>query len=91
MVYVYLLECKDRSLYTGITKDLHKRIQEHRSGRGAKYTRGRGPLVLRYVEVQLDKPDALRREIEIKKLTRKQKDKLIANACLLPCADSQVE
>ncbi|KEO85054.1 GIY-YIG nuclease family protein [Tumebacillus flagellatus] len=88
MVYVYLLECKDGSLYTGIANDLNKRIREHRTGRGAKYTRGRGPLHLRYVELQLDKGDALRREREIKKMSRRQKLLLLETLCLLPDADA---
>lgn len=87
MVYVYLLECKDGSLYTGITQDLQKRLDEHRTGRGAKYTRGRGPLVLRYVEIQLDKSSALKRELAIKRLTRRKKEELIAGISLLPQAD----
>ena len=86
MVYVYLLECGDGSLYAGITNDLHKRIRLHEAGKGAKYTRGRGPLALRYVEPAPDKPCALRREREIKAMTRAAKQKLIASACLLPHA-----
>jgi putative endonuclease len=88
MVYVYLLECKDGSLYAGITTDLPKRLREHRAGKGAKYTRGRSPLVLRYVELQLDKSSALRRELQVKKLNRRQKEALIATICLLPHADA---
>jgi putative endonuclease len=83
MVYVYLIECGDGSLYTGIAKDLHKRLAQHVAGKGAKYTRGRGPLHLRYVELQPDKPCALRRELEIKRLTREQKWKLFERICLL--------
>ena len=70
---VYLLECKDRSLYTGITDNLPKRLQAHRMGRGAKYTKGRAPLTLRYLEDCEDHSQALRREIAIKKLTRQEK------------------
>lgn len=70
---VYMLECKDRSLYTGITDNLPKRLQAHRMGRGAKYTKGRAPLTLRYLEDCEDHSQALRREIAIKKLTRKEK------------------
>ena len=87
MVYVYLLECKDGSLYAGITTDLQKRLREHRTGKGAKYTRGRSPLILRYVELQLDRSSALRRELEVKRMKRKQKEELIAAICLLPHAD----
>ena len=70
---VYMLECKDRSLYTGITDNLPKRLQAHRMGRGAKYTKGRAPLTLRYLEDCEDHSRALRREIAIKKLTRQEK------------------
>lgn len=83
MVYVYLLECKDGTLYAGITPNLLKRMRLHEAGKGAKYTRGRGPLRLRYVELQLDKSSALRREREIKKLTRSQKLELIERVSLL--------
>lgn len=68
-----MLECKDRSLYTGITDNLPKRLQAHRMGRGAKYTKGRAPLTLRYLEDCEDHSQALRREIAIKKLTRQEK------------------
>lgn len=70
---VYMLECKDGSLYTGITDDLLRRLKAHREGRGAKYTRGRGPLILRYVEQCQDHGGALRREYRIKTLTRQEK------------------
>ena len=70
---VYMVECKDGSLYTGITDNLPKRLQAHRTGKGAKYTKGRAPLILRYLEDCEDHSQALRREIEIKKLTRQEK------------------
>lgn len=70
---LYILQCRDASLYTGITDDLQRRLAAHRNGKGAKYTRGRGPLVLRYTEICADHSAALRREYEIKKLTRQQK------------------
>lgn len=70
---VYMIECKDGSLYTGITDNLPKRLQAHRTGKGAKYTKGRAPLILRYLEDCEDHSQALRREIEIKKLTRQEK------------------
>ncbi len=75
---LYILECKDGSLYTGITDDLPRRLAAHRSGKGAKYTRGRGPFVIRYTETCESHSVALRREIQVKKLTRPQKDRLIA-------------
>ena len=70
---VYMLECKDGSLYCGMTDNLIKRLAAHRSGKGAKYTRGRNPLILRYAENCNDKSEALRREIAIKRMTRQQK------------------
>lgn len=71
--FVYMLRCKDGSLYTGWTNDLEHRLAMHNSGRGAKYTRGRGPLELVYSEELPDKEAALRREYAIKKLRREQK------------------
>ena len=77
MWYLYILRCKDDSLYTGITTDVEKRLEAHRAGKGAKYTRGRGPLELVYREECGDHSDALRREAEIKRLPRDEKLKLI--------------
>lgn len=74
--YVYVLRCGDGSLYTGYTKDLERRLKAHREGKGAKYTRGRGPLTLFYWEGFATKEEALRREAAIKKLSRKEKLKL---------------
>ena len=70
---LYILECGDGTLYTGITDDLQRRLNAHRSGKGAKYTRGRGPLELRYQEICGDHSTALKREIQIKRLSRIQK------------------
>ena len=75
--YVYILRCGDSTLYTGITDDVPRRLAAHRAGKGAKYTRGRGPLELVYAEQVPDKSAALRREIEIKRLRRAEKEKLI--------------
>lgn len=74
---LYMLRCRDGSLYTGITTDVEKRLEAHRSGKGAKYTRGRGPLELMYQEECGDHSTALKREIEIKALTREGKLNLI--------------
>ena len=71
--YVYILRCADGTLYTGITDNVDKRLAAHRAGKGAKYTRGRGPLELVYTQRQPDKSSALRRELEIKKRTRQEK------------------
>ena len=77
--YLYMLRCKDGTLYTGITTDVQKRLQAHRSGKGAKYTRGRGPLELVYREACGSHSDALKRELEIKSLPRDKKELLAAN------------
>lgn len=74
--YVYIVECADGSLYTGWTNDLHKRIAAHNAGRGAKYTRSRLPVQLRYYEIFDEKNDALRRECVLKKLSHAAKRKL---------------
>ena len=74
---LYILRCGDGTLYTGITTDVEKRLEAHRSGKGAKYTRGRGPLEIVYREDCGDHSAALKREIEIKRLTREEKEKLI--------------
>ena len=77
---VYILECKDGTLYTGITDRLQHRLSAHRAGRGAKYTKGRGPLKLRYLEDCNDHSAALKREIAIKQLTREEKWELCKTA-----------
>lgn len=77
MNYVYIIKCGDGSLYTGWTNDLKRRFENHCQGKGAKYTRGRGPLELVYFETFEDKKEAMRREYAIKKLKRQEKDKLI--------------
>ncbi|MCI9555779.1 GIY-YIG nuclease family protein [Oscillospiraceae bacterium 50-16] len=78
MWYVYILRCGDGTFYTGSTDDVERRLAVHRSGKGAKYTRGRGPLELVYQEALPDRSSALRREAAIKKLTRAQKERLIS-------------
>ena len=75
MNYVYMIRCKDGSLYTGWTNNLEKRFKNHCEGKGAKYTRG--PLELVYYEVFEDKREAMRREYEIKQLKKSEKEKLI--------------
>lgn len=82
MNYVYILQCSDDSLYTGYTTDVLRRLSEHQSGKAAKYTRGRGPFQLVYVEPCLSRPEALRREIQIKSFTRRQKHQLIDSQCI---------
>lgn len=78
MNYTYILRCKDETLYTGWTNDLEKRISCHNSGKGAKYTKPRLPVEVAYYETFATKEEAMRREVAIKKLTRKQKEELIA-------------
>jgi len=78
--YVYILRCADGTLYTGITDDVERRLAAHRAGKGAKYTRGRGPLELAYTEELPDKSTALKREIAIKRLPRQKKLEL-CNMC----------
>ena len=75
--YLYILRCKDGTLYTGIATDVQKRLEMHRSGKGAKYTRGRGPLELVYSEECENHSQALKRECEVKKLSKDQKQQLI--------------
>ena len=79
--YVYILECSDKTLYTGSTNNIEKRIKEHNNGKsGAKYTRARRPVRLVYVETRSTLSNALKREAEIKKLSRAQKLLLIRNS-----------
>lgn len=78
MNYTYIVRCKDGSLYTGWSNDLEKRIREHNEGRGAKYTKSRRPVALVYYEEYQTKEEAMRREYAIKKLGRREKEKLVA-------------
>jgi len=73
MYFVYILECKDGTVYTGITTDLKRRLAEHDSGQGGHYTRARGVKRLIYSEKQANRSSASKREIEIKKLSREKK------------------
>lgn len=75
--YLYILRCGDGSLYTGIAADVDKRLAVHQSGRGAKYTRGRGPLTVVYREECPDRSTALKRELAVKALSREKKLALI--------------
>lgn len=75
---VYLVECADGSLYTGISKDVAERVRRHNSGHGARYTRARRPVVLVYSEAVGKHGDALRRECAIRRLSRSQKQALVA-------------
>ena len=76
--FVYIVRCSDNSLYTGISTDVDARVAQHNKGKGAKYTRSRVPVELVYTENLSEKGDALRREIEIKRLSPQNKRKLVA-------------
>lgn len=76
MAYTYMVRCKDGSLYTGWTNNLEKRIKAHNEGKGAKYTRNRGPVELVYAETHGTKQEAMSREARIKQFTKKEKEEL---------------
>ena len=76
--FVYLLRCRDGSLYCGWTTDLAARLKAHNAGTGARYTRGRGPVTLAWSEEQPDRGAALRREAAIKRLSRSAKQALVS-------------
>ncbi len=77
MWHVYIIECKDDKLYTGITNNLNRRLSEHNSGHGGRFTKFRRPIKLVYHQEVLNKSEALKREIEIKKLARSEKLSLV--------------
>lgn len=77
MPYVYILKCRDNTYYTGYTVDIDRRVAEHQEGLASKYTRGRTPVELVYLENQPSKSEALQRECRIKKLTKAEKQRLI--------------
>lgn len=76
--YVYILHCNDDTLYTGYTNNLQRRLQLHEAGKAAKYTRGRGPFKVVFVEEHATKSSALKREYEIKRWNRQKKLRLIS-------------
>ena len=76
MNYTYIVRCADDTFYTGWTNDLENRMQAHNAGRGAKYTRPRRPVTLIYYEEYSSREEAMSREYAIKRLTRRQKEKL---------------
>ena len=78
MNYTYMVRCRDDSLYTGWTNHLEKRVEDHNSGRGAKYTKSRRPVELVYYEQFETKEEAMSREAKVKQLSRKQKEELVA-------------
>ncbi len=75
--YIYIVRCADGTLYTGWTTDVPRRVAEHNAGRGAAYTRQRGPVVLVYSEAHPDRSAAMRREEQIKRRGRQYKEQLL--------------
>lgn len=80
---VYILKCADNTLYTGISNNVTKRIATHNTGKGAKYTKPRLPVYLVYSEIAKDRSHASKREAQIKKLTKTQKQILISQPTLI--------
>lgn len=78
MWYLYILRLSDDSLYTGITKDVERRVEQHEEGNGSKYVRSRLPCKLVYVEEVGDRSEALKREAEIKKWSKEKKEELVS-------------
>ncbi len=74
---VYILRCKDGSLYTGITKDIERRVKQHNDGKGSKYTQSRGPVKVVYEEKKMGRGNALVREAEIKHYSKEKKEQLV--------------
>ncbi|MCR4807398.1 MAG: GIY-YIG nuclease family protein [Lachnospiraceae bacterium] len=81
--YTYMVRCSDDSLYTGYTNDLEKRVKAHNTGKGARYTRARGPVELVYYEEYATKEEAMSREWHIKQLSHEEKEELVklAKSC----------
>lgn len=81
MHFIYIVECSDGTFYTGYAKNVERRVKEHNNSlKGAKYTRSRRPVTLRYVESFETRSDACKREAAIKKMKREQKEQLILNS-----------
>ncbi len=79
MYFVYILECKDKSLYTGITTDVARRFKQHKNGKGGHYTSSREVTAILYKEEHPDRSSALKREAQIKRLSREEKLELVSN------------
>jgi putative endonuclease len=77
--WVYIVRCSDSTLYTGFTKDVEKRLARHNAGRGSKYTRARLPVRLAYLETAGTAGEALRREVEVKRMSRLEKLRLCSS------------
>lgn len=78
MNYTYVVECRDGTFYTGWTNNIEKRIEDHNSGKGAKYTKARRPVTLVYYETFETKKEAMKREYAIKQMSRVQKENMIS-------------
>ena len=89
MYYVYILLCKDDTLYTGITTDPKRRLEQHKKGTGAKYTRSHGALKMIYLEEAKDRSEASKREAAIKSLSREEKLRLAERSCKVRPASSK--
>lgn len=89
--YVYMLRCNDQTLYTGYTNDLDSRMEKHATGKGAKYTRGRGPFILEVAKVYETKQEAMKQEYRIKQMTRTQKERWIVQEKEEGCLDENTE
>ena len=85
-MFLYVLRCGDDTLYTGVALDVNKRVEQHRAGKGARYTRGRGPLTVAAKTKCADKSNALRAEHAFKRLSRADKEKLIKRGLRRFCA-----
>ncbi len=83
MYFTYILRCGDHSLYTGYTSRLKHRLKMHQEGKGAKYTRGRGPISLVYAEPHQQKSAAMKREYQIKQMKKEDKERLIQSQCII--------
>lgn len=90
MYWVYILECGDASLYTGITTDLTRRFAEHQKGEGGHYTRSKQAVRMLYTEEHPDRSSALKREAEIKRWRREKKLSLIKGAIYIPISPHSV-
>jgi putative endonuclease len=75
--YIYIVECQDSTYYTGMTSDLARRVKEHKTGNGSRYTKSRRPIKLKYFEITSTRSEAVKREMEIKNYSRKKKKELI--------------
>lgn len=76
--YIYILKCADNTFYIGSTNNVDKRLATHNAGKGAKYTKNRLPVKLLYFEEHLNKSEALKREYELKQMTRRKKEKFLS-------------